>query len=110
MKSIQDYLSKHPDRLADVAYTLCQRREHLPHRTFTIHGPGAMDNHPQLAKAPESRPPLNFIFTGQGAQWKGMGHGLMNMGPFRSEIIRMSEALKSIPEGPSWDLTGRSIL
>ena len=106
VKLMQSYISEHPNYLSDIAFTLCHRREHLQQRSFTVHGAETVGKHPRLVKAPERRPPLNFIFTGQGSQWRGMGHGLMQLEPFRAEVFRMAEVLKTIPYGPSWDLTG----
>jgi acyl transferase domain-containing protein len=65
------------DKLSDVAYTLGSGRSNLPIRGYVIATESVTkpqflsDFHaPAIAK---SLMPFSFIFTGQGAQWQGMG-------------------------------------
>ncbi|KAK8024536.1 polyketide synthase [Apiospora rasikravindrae] len=45
------------------------------------------------------------IFTGQGAQWSGMGCQLLKHSQcFRDSLKRCEESLKTIPHPPSWSL------
>lgn len=62
------YLLKYPERLADVAYTLAERREHLRYRTFLI--VDGTESLPEPAViASQDVKEVAFVFTGQGAQW-----------------------------------------
>lgn len=38
----RDYLQHHPERLADLSYTLTQRRDHLAHRAYAVCMDGAL--------------------------------------------------------------------
>lgn len=64
----QQFVEQNPDSVADLAYTLANRREHLPHRSFSIINNGVMGNIAPPTKAGQ-RPNLVMVFTGQGAQW-----------------------------------------
>lgn len=45
------------------------------------------------------------VFTGQGAQWATMGRDLISRSQiFSSAIDRLDDALRRIPEPPSWSL------
>ncbi|KAL4789652.1 hypothetical protein BDV19DRAFT_394861 [Aspergillus venezuelensis] len=45
------------------------------------------------------------VFTGQGAQWEGMGKSLLCESPvFRDSIDLCDRALIELPDGPSWSL------
>ncbi|KAL4745664.1 hypothetical protein BDW72DRAFT_198425 [Aspergillus terricola var. indicus] len=51
------------------------------------------------------RPKILGVFTGQGAQWAGMGHALMQKSAlFRHVIETMEEAMAQLPDGPAWSL------
>ncbi|WEW55385.1 Nonribosomal peptide synthetase 14 [Emydomyces testavorans] len=51
------------------------------------------------------RPKIFGVFTGQGAQWAGMGQGLMDKSAlFRDVIKTMEEAMTQLPDGPAWSL------
>ncbi|KAE8361488.1 hypothetical protein BDV27DRAFT_160678 [Aspergillus caelatus] len=50
-------------------------------------------------------PRIMGIFTGQGAQWAGMGRELLRSSfIFRNSIERCERALATLPDGPSWSL------
>ncbi|KAL4966892.1 uncharacterized protein BDV14DRAFT_198357 [Aspergillus stella-maris] len=45
------------------------------------------------------------VFTGQGAQWEGMGKDLLRESPvFRDSIDVCERALRELPDGPSWSI------
>lgn len=87
----------------NLAYTLCQRRSHLPWRVALVTGMcsglatalNGADVVPM--RAPADVPKLAFVFTGQGAQWWGMGRELLASHPVFSEAIdRADAALRDI--------------
>ncbi|KAE8153646.1 hypothetical protein BDV25DRAFT_136765 [Aspergillus avenaceus] len=101
--------SRSPPSLQDMAYTMFARRSHLAFRTFAVVTSleqmlGAMDQGlPTFQRAGRSNQSnLAFVFTGQGAQWPGMGRQLLNVPVFAQSIERSNRAL-AICECP-WDL------
>ncbi|KAF2266737.1 hypothetical protein CC78DRAFT_595404 [Lojkania enalia] len=85
--------------LDNVAYTLCERRSIQPWRTFTVVGiEGSQSFHskpldPVLAMNDRK---LGVIFTGQGAQWLGMGRELMTYSVFQESIVRCHDYLQQL--------------
>ena len=64
-----EYLTAHPDRVDDTAYTLAQRREHLKLRNFGVYQ-GPTKPFEASARVKYQGPSqAAFVFTGQGAQW-----------------------------------------
>ncbi|KAJ5101225.1 polyketide synthase [Penicillium angulare] len=99
---------------ADLAYTLSERRSHLKTRGFVITRPGTLDqdlNTKNLRLASLTAPVLTerhkfvFVFTGQGAQWKGMAEELLQVPVFAKAISQMDDALASLPQPPSWKIS-----
>ena len=99
--------------LADLSYTLCHRRSVLPWRFSCV-----ADRHSSLLEGLQqaiSTPPVQaapkhsdivFVFTGQGAQWLGMGRELLlgaTPSPVFRESIRTSRDML-IELGATWDL------
>ncbi|KAI6827416.1 polyketide synthase [Hortaea werneckii] len=81
----QDYVTKYPNRLSDVAYTLAKRPP--------VKCPG-------LTRS-------TFVFTGQGAQWLHMGKELLHESPvFAKSIGRMDSVIHSLKHAPQWTLEG----
>lgn len=101
----QEYLTAHPDRIGDLAYTLSNRRQHLSHRSFVV----ATRERTSLL-APASRvlgpaPGVVMVFTGQGAQWPQMAKELLQSNAtFRGTIRALDDHLRSVPDGPDWSL------
>lgn len=90
--------------MPDLAYTLGTRREDLNQRAFAIYD-GA--NLPELSPIIKHKDPpqVNFVFTGQGAQWVGMGADLLEQYPsFQDDIHKMDATLKSLPHPPQWTI------
>lgn len=105
-----DYLVKNPDRIGDLAYTLSQRRDHLPWKSYVVASkeqPGAVS--PPLKQQPQSqqqKPNVVFVFTGQGAQWPTMGRDLLrNNVTFKETIQRLDAHLKTLgADAPEWTI------
>ncbi|KAH8805416.1 hypothetical protein F5884DRAFT_846143 [Xylogone sp. PMI_703] len=108
MEKYQEYLDKTQEDLADIAYTLANRREHLPYRSFAV---TARDQpsiaSPSSASGKSGQPPtLVMVFTGQGAQWPQMGRELLRSNPvFLNTIRSLDQYLQSLgPSAPSWKI------
>lgn len=84
--------------LRDLSYTLCSRRSHMQWRCSFM-SPSLKDLLPQLNRKPAhiNRSTQNaqttFLFTGQGAQWIGMGRQLMSTQSKFTESLRKSDAI-----------------
>ncbi|KAI1491433.1 hypothetical protein F5X96DRAFT_478283 [Biscogniauxia mediterranea] len=113
MKNLVIYLEQRPemfqkDLMADVAYTLGQRRSMLNWRV-AIPARRSFDlidiiNSHKLTPGKEIDPlRIGFIFTGQGAQWYGMGRELYEHYPVFSHAIDYADScLRSL--GATWSL------
>ena len=102
----EEYLSSNPRSLEAVAHTLGARRQHLAHRTFCVQdGTAPLEVSPFIRT--KSAPQVVFVFTGQGAQWVGMGRELMeDFVNFRKSIEAMDRVLALLPDPPSWTIKG----
>ncbi|KAL6825085.1 putative polyketide synthase [Trichoderma camerunense] len=99
-----NYAERHPDRVPDLAYTLGARREDLGQRAFAIYDGVNLPELSPIIKYKEP-PQVNFVFTGQGAQWAGMGADLLEQYPsFQDDIRKMDATLKSLPHRPQWTI------
>jgi acyl transferase domain-containing protein len=98
------YAETNPSQLKDIAYTLCNRRRHLPYRSFCITKTSmAMEFSPQVKSA--SPPKLTMVFTGQGAQWAGMARELIADFPsFSQDLDQMNLYLAGLDSSHIWDV------
>ncbi|CAG7965944.1 unnamed protein product [Penicillium nalgiovense] len=87
-----DYIQKNPTRVADLAFTLGNRREHLPHRAFSVKSPLGPLTTSASSKACEA-PSIVMVFTGQGAQW-----------PQMESIQDLDSHLKTLTHAPEWSI------
>ena len=97
------------DYLADLAYTLCERRSRLLWRSFAV-----TETIDQLSQTLEKgfltsrmsvrSPKIAFILTGQGAQWHGMGRELLQFSVYRKSLERAEDYLLGL--GCPWLLLG----
>ena len=100
--NLADYLEANPAaELADAAMTLQSGRRSFTHRSLIVADgteqaraklrQGAID-----AQAPQTAPPIVFMFPGQGAQYPGMGKGLYESeAVYRQWIDKGAEVLSS---------------
>lgn len=104
----QEFLERPDIPLANVAYTLAMRRERLPFRSFSVASlvkPGVPSV--PLSKAPDQRPHLVMVFTGQGTQWAQMGRQLIQRNPtFQATIRGLNKYLQEFmgADGPGWEI------
>nr|VFK62587.1 MAG: Ketoacyl-synthetase C-terminal extension [Candidatus Kentron sp. TUN] len=99
-----DYLEAHPEiPLADVCFTAYTGRSHFAHRLALVAG-SSEDAGKQLramnykvGRTEGKRPRIAFLFTGQGAQYVGMGRQLYETEPlFREMLERCDEILRPL--------------
>lgn len=103
---IRDYLelqkdSAHDDFLDDLAFTLNEHRSNFMWKATAI-GISVTDLCHTLStnlsiRCSARRPTLAFVFTGQGAQWAGMGKELLHTYPvFWVSISRIDKYLAEL--------------
>jgi acyl transferase domain-containing protein len=96
--------------LANLSYTLSNRRSDLPWKSFTVVNgfqelrQGISNS---LSKPVRSslQPSLSFVFTGQGAQWHAMAQGLTVYRAFSASLDRSHAYLHAL--GCKWDIIGK---
>lgn len=110
--NVKNYIASHPARIEDVAYTLTQRREHLPHRSFFLAGEDMLTTDASPAAKVAANPPgITMVFSGQGAQWPEMGASLMKTDiNFRTDIQEMDKILQSFIHAPLWTIEGKFVV
>ena len=103
-----EYIKCNPNSISDLVYTLSLRREYLPHRAFAIIDEGSAAYMSSNVKAPAIASSITMIFSGQGAQWPGMGVNLLETdSEFRNNIRSMDEMLQNLRVPPKWTLEGQ---
>ncbi|KAJ3499830.1 hypothetical protein NLG97_g19 [Lecanicillium saksenae] len=110
-----DYINDNAGVTAsDLAMALSQRRTMHRNRSFAIGTnleslTASLSNPVPAAKwtsRPDRVPRLGFIFTGQGAQWFGMGRSLIEKSPlFLNTLQKCDSILQALPEHrPHWSI------
>jgi malonyl CoA-acyl carrier protein transacylase len=100
------YVQKNPARVADLAFTLSNRREHLPHRAFSIKSPSGQLTTSAPSKIGET-PNIVMVFTGQGAQWPQMGDSMIHNSAypaFKQRIQDLDSHLQALKHAPEWSI------
>ena len=102
LKALQDWTKERAiteQDLEDLSHTLCVRRSAFPWRTSLVVDKSSdlslalsqTDLIPTSKSATDSR--IIFVFTGQGAQWAGMGQELLQVESEFSRSIERSDAI-----------------
>ncbi|KAJ5379544.1 Fum1p [Penicillium cosmopolitanum] len=105
IRGITNYASENPESLHDLAFTLSSRREHLKHRAFAVAVPNKPLDESKFQTGRTRSSKLIFVFTGQGAQWAGMGRDLIQQfDTFRDDIVEFERELQCLQNPPSWSL------
>jgi acyl transferase domain-containing protein/NADPH:quinone reductase-like Zn-dependent oxidoreductase len=96
--------------LSDLTYTLSARRSKFKQRTYRIVESTRVNTALDISTASPSKPivgrqpRIGLVFTGQGAQWEGMGADLLEYAVFRKSIADQDTALASLSNTPSWSI------
>ncbi|KAL6691259.1 polyketide synthase [Trichoderma pleuroticola] len=112
LATMADWVSKREDQpiLRDLSYTLMERRSVMPWR-FSCVAASHSELVEALSKASQTTDAvgrispdvkINFVFSGQGAQWAGMGRELLADPTFEHSIDQSNKILAQL--GSSWDL------
>jgi acyl transferase domain-containing protein len=101
-----------PSAILDMVYTLAHKRTLHSWRSYAVgidreDMSRSIDNATRVpsAAAPSVPGSLAFIFTGQGAQYPRMGHGLLALPFFQNRLGQLSRLLNDI--GCGWSLLGK---
>ncbi|KAL2846914.1 hypothetical protein BJY01DRAFT_213165 [Aspergillus pseudoustus] len=98
-----EYVSSNPLRAADTGYTLSCRRKRFSHRAFAIGSAKSWDV--SAVQRSGKAPDLVWVFTGQGAQYPGMGKDLLRESSIGSETIKALDAvLNTVDPDRSWTI------
>jgi acyl transferase domain-containing protein/NADPH:quinone reductase-like Zn-dependent oxidoreductase len=96
--------------LADIAYTLTRKTKHRC-KAFATMTESDIKSHSLTKRiqcgAESILEPLvvAFVFTGQGAQWPGMGYGLIEQYEIvRKTMATLQSALDALPTPPDWQI------
>lgn len=86
--------------IENLAYTLAEKRSHLQWRSFaiarTLKEVCAGLVQPAIPARNSSQRQVVFVFTGQGAQWHGMGRELLAYETFRASIRAADAILQTV--------------
>ncbi|WQF90272.1 Putative Acyl transferase domain superfamily, phosphopantetheine binding ACP domain, thiolase [Colletotrichum destructivum] len=107
----QQQQQQQADFLGSVAYTLSEKRSHFQWKTYVVASSSSVAEVVETigrkdAAVPETlssrTPRLGFVFTGQGAQWPGMGMALLEAYPVFRESIEAADAYLRDQLGCRW--------
>lgn len=101
MEQLTIFLEQHPEvfqkgLMRNLAYTLCQRRSHLPWKV-AVTAKSASGLAEALASSDvkpvrtSQAPKIAFVYTGQGAQWHAMGRELLGRYKVFSDVVQAAD-------------------
>ncbi|KAK4233281.1 hypothetical protein C8A03DRAFT_39020, partial [Achaetomium macrosporum] len=101
IRALVNYLDAHPDTsIGSLAYTTIARRVHYDFRA-AVEGKTVQEVRQGLLavetkehRAQQGDVPVGFCFTGQGAQYLGMGRRLLEMPQFKSFVAGLDEVVR----------------
>ena len=101
----RDFVQGKPENIGNLAYTLANRREHLPYRAFAIASKDSIGIASPTTRSAK-RPAVIIVFTGRGAQWPRMGRDIIDSNPtFLNSIRRLDKYLQGMYEhAPEWKI------
>ena len=120
LKAYSSFVSKNESiDLRGLSWTLNTRRSALTFRT-SVYGSTATELSERLetraeadtkvlneisSSFPPTKPRYLGVFTGQGAQWQGMGAELLKGSPAVASIVdALDQSLSQLPDAPSWSI------
>lgn len=107
---LREWASKNPLLSVDLAYTRALHRKTMSHKAYALLQDGNIAEEFSGLKSSRSvAPQIVMVFTGQGAQWAGMGRELIHRYvAFRQDLEAMEATLNTLAYPPEWSLMGRS--
>lgn len=106
---LREWASKNPLLSADLAYTRALYRKTMSHKAYALLQDGKFaEEFSNLKSSRSVAPQIVMVFTGQGAQWAGMGRELIHQYPaFRQDLEAMEAILNTLSHPPEWSLIGK---
>lgn len=107
----KEFLHVKNEKIIDnLSFTLNTRRSSLAWKSFVV--VKSSDDLSSISqaiskpiRATVTRPRLGFVFTGQGAQWYGMGRELLGYPVFKASLLRSQILLRDL--ACEWFLLGK---
>jgi acyl transferase domain-containing protein len=92
--------------ISALAYTLSEKRTSFPWKSVCVASANSISHLPWSAPTRvKPRVTVGLVFTGQGAQWHGMGRQLMKYEVFHNSLMDADTYFKSL--GSTWSLLGK---
>ena len=110
LSTVLKTLKNHEVYFKNLAYTLTCKRSLLRWRSFALAScteelKNTLEQRSLTAVRSKNVPEIAFVFTGQGAQWHGMGKELLRYHVFRNSLSETQKSLSAL--GCEWSLLGR---
>ncbi|KAM7200788.1 hypothetical protein V8F33_003719 [Rhypophila sp. PSN 637] len=105
LSNYQSFTEAETFDVQDLAYTLGARRQHRQLRAFAVTDGKSPLQPGSIVRTGTDQKGLLFIFTGQGAQWPGMGKELIrDYSEFRQDIQQMDRWFAKSSHPPTWKM------